>query len=83
MANFMLRIKQLSLQCMKAPFALKKTYCNLSLNLTTLLSLFDTYVGNIANYGCEVWGSYFVRDVEKIHLNYCKLNSTECYKVHF
>lgn len=64
--------KQLSLQCMKALFALKRKCCNMSLNFTTLLSLFDTYVGSIAYYGCEVWGFHSAPDIEKIHLNYCK-----------
>jgi hypothetical protein len=43
--------KQLSLQCKKALFSLKRKFKNMSLNFTTLLSLFDTYVGSIANYG--------------------------------
>lgn len=53
-------------------FALKRKFCNMTLNFTTLLSLFDTYVGSIAYYGCEVWGFHSAPDIEKIHLNYCK-----------
>ena len=41
----------------------KKSLCSLiwkmqslKLNVNTKLSLFDTYVGSVANYGCEVWG---------------------------
>jgi hypothetical protein len=41
-------------------------------NHETLLSLFDTYVSCILNYGCEVWGSHKGEDIEKIHLNFLK-----------
>lgn len=61
-------------------YALKRKCCNMTLNFTTLLSLFDTYVGSIAYYGCEVWGFHSAPDIEKIHLNYCKniLNVKRC-----
>ena len=45
---------------------------SLKLNVNTKLSLFDTYVGSIANYGCEVWGSHPAKDIEKVHLDFCK-----------
>ena len=64
--------KHLSLQCKKALFALKRKCTNMSLNFTTLLSLFDTYVGSIANYGCEVWGAHSAPDIEKVHMDFCK-----------
>ena len=38
---------------------------------------FDTFVGSVANYGCEVWGSHPAKDIEKVHLNFCK-NNTWC-----
>ena len=38
----------------KAMFVLKSTMKQLYLNHYTLLSLFDTYVCNILNYGCEL-----------------------------
>ena len=37
-----------------------------------LLSLFDTYVSSILNYGCEVWGYHKADDVEKVHISYLK-----------
>jgi hypothetical protein len=43
---------------------------NLHLNVTTQLSLFDTYIGSLANYGCEVWGSHPANDLENVHLNF-------------
>lgn len=60
--NYNVTQKQLSLQCMMALFALKRKCCYMSLNFTTLLSLFDTYVGTIAYYGCEV---HSAPDIEK------------------
>jgi hypothetical protein len=41
-------------------------------NHETLLSLFDTYVKCILNYGCEVWGYHTAPDIEKIHLYFLK-----------
>lgn len=51
--------KKMSLQCTymyEGAFALKRRCytCNMSINFTTLFSSFDTYVGSIADYGCEV-----------------------------
>ena len=34
--------------------------------IKTLISLFDTYVASILNYGCEVWGIHNANDVEKL-----------------
>ena len=36
-------------------------------NTETLLSLFDTYVKSIVNYGCEVWGFHKGVDIETLH----------------
>jgi uncharacterized protein YutD len=47
-------------------------HSNMSLNFKTLLSLFDTYVRSIANYGCEVWGTHSAPDIEKVHMDFCK-----------
>ena len=41
-------------------------------NVETLLSLFDTYVTSISNYGFEVWGYHKAADVEKLHLYFLK-----------
>ena len=60
----------------------KKSLCtliskmqSLKLNVNTKLSLFDTYVGSVANYGCEVWGLHPAKDIEKVHLDFCKKNT--------
>ena len=45
---------------------------SLKLNVNTKLSLFDTYVGSVANYGCEVWGLHPAKDIKKVYLDFCK-----------
>ena len=48
--------------------------CNrLSLNMETKLHVFDTYVYIVLNYGCEVWDFHPAHDIEKIHMNFCKI----------
>ena len=37
-----------------------------------MLSLFDTYVGSVLNYGCEIWGFHNGKDLEKVQLQYLK-----------
>lgn len=38
----------------------------------TKLSMFDTYVGCILNYACEIWGYHTAPDIEKVHLLFLK-----------
>ena len=64
--------KQLSLQGRKAMFSLKSKTNEMYLNTETMLSLFDTYVGSVLNYGCEIWGFQNGRDLEKVQLKYLK-----------
>ena len=42
------------------------------LNAETLLSLFDTYIGSILNYGCEVCGFNKANSHEIKHMQFCK-----------
>lgn len=37
-----------------------------------MLLIFDIYIVSILNYGCEIWGMYFVNDIEKVYLEYIK-----------
>ena len=57
-------------------------------NKETLLSLFDTYVNSIVNYGCEVWGFHKGVNIETLHLSFLKRvskvrKSTSNYMVYF
>ena len=42
-------------------------------NIKTLCQLFDSFVGSILSYGCEVWGFTKSKELERIHLKFCKL----------
>jgi exonuclease III len=56
----------------KAMFALKRNSKSLSLNVETMLSLFDCYIGSVLNYGAEIWGFHKGTNIERVHLDYCK-----------
>jgi len=53
----------------KALFSLINVCKQNSFNIETLLSVFDTYVASVINYGTEIWGFHTALD---IHLNFCK-----------
>ena len=36
------------------------------------MQLFDTFVGLIINYACPIWGFTKSKELEQIHLKYCK-----------
>jgi hypothetical protein len=60
----------------KAMFALKRNsksiHLNPGLNVETMLSLFDCYIGSVLNYGAEVWGCHRGANIDRVHLDYCK-----------
>ena len=37
------------------------------------LQLFDSFVGSILNYACPVWGFTKSKDIERVHLKFCKI----------
>ena len=38
----------------------------------TLCQLFDAFVSPIINYSCEIWGYTKFKEIEHIHLKFCK-----------
>lgn len=38
----------------------------------TLCQLFDAFVSHIINYACEIWGYTKSKEIERIHLKFCK-----------
>jgi hypothetical protein len=76
--KFLVSQKQLGSQSRIELFALKTTK-QLFQNQCTSLSLFDTYVCCILNYGCEVWGVHRTPDIEN-HLEFFK--SILCVRIH-
>jgi hypothetical protein len=61
----------------KAVFSLFSKIQDDYFNTETLLSLFDTYVKSIVNYGCEVWGFHKGVDIETLHLSFLKSIESE------
>ena len=43
------------------------------MDVKTKLSLFDTMVVTILLYCSEVWGIYNYRDIDNLHLKFCKI----------
>jgi hypothetical protein len=64
--------KQVAEQGRKAMFLLMRETGHHDFNTVTILQLFDTYVGSVMNYGCEVWGFNKATDVERVHLSFLK-----------
>jgi hypothetical protein len=70
--KFTMAEKKISDQGKKAMFALNTNIRNMHLNKETVLSLFDSYVSSIFNYGSEVWGANKGTNIEKVHMDFCK-----------
>ena len=65
--------KTLAGQAMKAIFCLNKHLFNFTtLRISHVLELFDKLISPILNYGSEVWGFYKSKDIETVHLHFCK-----------
>ena len=65
--------KTLAGQAMKAIFCLNKHLFNFNtLRISHVLELFDKLISPILNYGSEVWGFYKSKDIETVHLHFCK-----------
>ena len=46
-----------------------KTY---ALTPKVMCQLFDSFVGSILSYSCEVWGFGKCKSIERIHFKFCK-----------
>jgi len=60
-------------QASKAMFSIIGKARKLNLPVEIQMHLFDSVVLPILLYGCEVWGSQQVRDIERVHLKFCKM----------
>ena len=56
----------------KSLFCFMKEVKNHSFNITTLISLFDTYVSHVLNYCSELWEYVKARDIERVYLMFLK-----------
>jgi hypothetical protein len=64
--------KQLADQGKKSVFLLMREIGQHNFNITTQLQLFDTYVGSVINYCCEMWGFHKAPDIERMHVGFLK-----------
>lgn len=70
--NFVNTQKRLSEQGKKAVYSMFNKIQDDYYNHETLLTLFETYVASILNYGCEIWGFHKAPDIERVHLYFLK-----------
>ena len=71
--TFVLNQETLAGKGLKALNVLLANTCKYDFNIKTLCQLFDSFVGSILSYGCEVWGFTKSKELERIHLKFCKL----------
>ena len=70
--NFNQAIKTLNEQALKAYNGLLSLFTRVSLDIKTKLLLFDSKVAPIILYGSEIWGVYDFKEVDKLHVQFCK-----------
>ena len=64
--------KSLSDQALRAMNNLFSLFTRINLDVKTKLSLFDRMVVPIILYGSEVWGLYDYKEIDKVHIKFCK-----------
>ena len=70
--SFILNQEALAGKGLKALRVLLANTRKCDFNIKTLCQLFDSFVGSILSYGCEVWGFSKSKELERIHLKFCK-----------
>ena len=72
----------LSSKALKALNVLLVNCSKFRLSAKILCQLFDAFVGSILGYSCETWGKSKSKDIERIHLKFCKrilcVNNRSC-----
>ena len=49
-----------------------RVFQNITLSNNEKFNLFDSLVGLVLSYACEVWGFHGTPDVERIHTRFCR-----------
>ena len=70
--NFALNQETLVGKGLKAMNCLLHNTKRYSFNPTVICHLFDAFVGSILSYSCEIWGFGKCKEIERIHLKFCK-----------
>ena len=65
-------MKTLCDQALRAYHSLLSVFDRIHLDIKTKLSLFDTMIVPILLYGSEIWGVYDYKEVDKLHIKFCK-----------
>lgn len=71
--TFVLNNQFLTGKALKAMNVLFQNVKKLQVNPKLSLQLFDTFVGSTLSYASPVWGFSKSKDIERIHLRYCKM----------
>ena len=66
-------VKVLSDQALKAMYNLLSLLTKINVNIKTKLKLFYSLVKPILLYSSEVWGIYCPKEVDNIHIKFCKI----------
>ena len=59
-------------QALRAYYNLLSLFDKVEIDIRTKLKLFDTMIVPILLYGSEVWGVYNFKEVDKLHIRFCK-----------
>ena len=70
--NFNINQQCLSNKGLKALNVLLNNCSKFNLKPKILCQLFDAFVGSILNYSSEIWGYTKSKEIERIHLKFCK-----------
>ena len=70
--NFNLHHEHLKGKALKALNVLLKNCSKIKLKPKILCQLFDSFVGSVLSYGSEIWGYTKSKDLERIHMKFCK-----------
>jgi hypothetical protein len=65
-------VKTLSEQALRAYHSLLNIFDRVKLDVKTKLHMFDSMVVPILLYGSEVWGAYDYKEIDKLHIRFCK-----------
>ena len=59
-------------KALKAMHALLSITKEMQVPVKIMFNLFDSFVGSILNYSCEVWGFATAENIERVHRKFCK-----------
>ena len=59
-------------KALRAIYSLFYITKNFEVQVHVMFSLFDTFVGSILGYNCELWGFIRAENIERIHRKFCK-----------